>query len=214
MGVHHQGHAIKALQRTLCETLLTQPLDSIRVTRLCEQAQLSSMSFYTHYENKYDLARQVVMDEAEEHAERLFSLARSQLQGVEGYDQKRYIRDSAVLFFERVSAEPTLYTCIFQDYLIPDAVSAFAHHATEKLNERFVFVRRGMASQAYYEDFIMEQSIIMLMNTARYWSKRDFDLSATELANVYRDFYFNRMVDLHFTDERAEMIEVNITRNG
>jgi len=54
----------------------------------------------------------------------------------------------------------------------------------------------------------------MLMNTARYWSKRDFDLSATELANVYRDFYFNRMVDLHFTDERAEMIEVNITRNG
>lgn len=191
---------------------MTQPLDDVRVTRLCEKAQLSSMSFYAHYENKYDLARQVVMDEAEEHAERLFSLARSQLQGVEGYDQKRYIHDSAALFFEGVSSRPTLYACIFQDYLMPDAISAFAHYATEKLNERFVFFQRGMNSRAYYEDFIMDQSIIMLMNTARYWSKREFDLPAVELADVYRDFYFNRMIDLHFTDERAETIEVTIAK--
>ncbi len=209
-GTHRQGRAEKALQQTLCEILLTKPLDDVHVTKLCEQAGLSTMSFYAHYENKYDLAQQVVMDAAAEHAELLFSLASSQLQGVKGYDSRRFIRDSAIIFLEKVLRKPTLYNCIFQNRLIPNAIPAFAHHAAEILHARFEFTRHSMTSQAYYEDFIMEQSIIMLLNTTRYWSDRNFDLPPTELADVYCDFYFNRTIELHFSDERAQKIEVSI----
>ena len=50
------------LKNTLRRLLRRKPLSSITVTELCKDAETSRITFYTHYNDKYDLANEMVRD--------------------------------------------------------------------------------------------------------------------------------------------------------
>ncbi|MBR6524348.1 MAG: TetR/AcrR family transcriptional regulator [Clostridia bacterium] len=50
------------LKQTLASLLCHKPLESITVTELCESASTSRITFYTHYDDKYALADDMVSD--------------------------------------------------------------------------------------------------------------------------------------------------------
>ena len=50
------------LKNTLRRLLRRKPLSSITVTELCKDAETSRITFYTHYNDKYDLASEMVRD--------------------------------------------------------------------------------------------------------------------------------------------------------
>lgn len=50
------------LKKTLASLLGRKPFESITVTELCESAETSRITFYTHYNDKYDLADEMISD--------------------------------------------------------------------------------------------------------------------------------------------------------
>ena len=52
----------KNLKRTLIELLSQKAFEQISVKELCETAQTSRITFYTHYNDKYDLADDIFQD--------------------------------------------------------------------------------------------------------------------------------------------------------
>ena len=45
----------RALAQALKELMMTQPLDKISVSNICEQCGLNRKSFYYHFRDKYEL---------------------------------------------------------------------------------------------------------------------------------------------------------------
>ena len=52
----------KLLKNTLVELLEEQPFEQISVTNLCSKADVSRITFYTHYNDKYDLLEDYFQD--------------------------------------------------------------------------------------------------------------------------------------------------------
>lgn len=52
----------RTLKQALASLLSSKPLESITVTELCESASTSRITFYTHYNDKYALADEMVSD--------------------------------------------------------------------------------------------------------------------------------------------------------
>ena len=50
------------LKQTLCNMLARMPFDRIRVTDLCKEANTSRITFYTYYDDKYELLDAVFED--------------------------------------------------------------------------------------------------------------------------------------------------------
>ncbi len=50
------------LKNTLRRLMRRKPLSSITVTELCKDAETSRITFYSHYNDKYDLATEMVRD--------------------------------------------------------------------------------------------------------------------------------------------------------
>ena len=61
-----EDRRIKKTKRILKETLISmltkKPLDRITVTELCSQADVSRITFYTHYDDKFSLIDEIVQD--------------------------------------------------------------------------------------------------------------------------------------------------------
>ncbi len=47
------------IQQAFIEMLQTKAFDRINVTELCQKAQISRITFYAHYHDKYDLLKQI-----------------------------------------------------------------------------------------------------------------------------------------------------------
>ncbi len=52
----------KCLKDTLIELLNDLPFEKITVTNLCDKADISRITFYSHYGDKYDLAEDIFQD--------------------------------------------------------------------------------------------------------------------------------------------------------
>lgn len=52
----------KYLKQTLIKLLDKETFEQITVTRLCDEADVSRITFYTHYSDKYDLAEDIFQD--------------------------------------------------------------------------------------------------------------------------------------------------------
>lgn len=52
----------KYLKDTLIQLLAEQSFEKITVTNLCERADVSRITFYSHYEDKYDLVEDIFSD--------------------------------------------------------------------------------------------------------------------------------------------------------
>lgn len=63
MSKNRKRHSQKAIKEAFCSLLCEKPIDKIFVKEICEQADYSTMAFYASYEDKYDLARKIVLDE-------------------------------------------------------------------------------------------------------------------------------------------------------
>lgn len=50
------------LKMTLMDMMDTKPFEKIGVTELCDQANTSRITFYTHYDDKYDLLQDIYND--------------------------------------------------------------------------------------------------------------------------------------------------------
>ncbi|HOO32760.1 MAG TPA: TetR-like C-terminal domain-containing protein [Thermotogota bacterium] len=54
------------LKNGLVELLKDNPISKITVKKLCETADVNRSTFYTHYDNQYDLLNQLIIDVIEE----------------------------------------------------------------------------------------------------------------------------------------------------
>lgn len=52
----------KYLKDTLIELLDEMPFEKITVTMLCQKADISRITFYSHYDDKYDLVEDIFQD--------------------------------------------------------------------------------------------------------------------------------------------------------
>ena len=52
----------KNLKNTLISLLDKKPFEQITVTELCQAAETSRITFYTHYNDKYELADEIFQD--------------------------------------------------------------------------------------------------------------------------------------------------------
>ena len=52
----------KNLKKTLIELLNKKPFEQITVTELCQAAETSRITFYTHYNDKYELVEEIFQD--------------------------------------------------------------------------------------------------------------------------------------------------------
>lgn len=57
------------LKQTLAKMLEEVPFEKVTVAELCRRAETSRITFYTHYEDKYDLTEELFGDYAEEAAQ-------------------------------------------------------------------------------------------------------------------------------------------------
>jgi len=64
----------QALKSTLIDMMKSQPFQKIRVKDLCEQANTSKLTFYTHYDDKYALLQDVAFDMEQEVMEKYMEL--------------------------------------------------------------------------------------------------------------------------------------------
>ena len=52
----------KYLKDTLIKLLDEEPFEQITVTQICDRADISRITFYTHYADKYDLTEDIFQD--------------------------------------------------------------------------------------------------------------------------------------------------------
>ena len=50
------------LKRTMIEMICDMPFEKITVSELCRLGETSRITFYTHYDDKYDLAEEIFGD--------------------------------------------------------------------------------------------------------------------------------------------------------
>ena len=60
----------RTIKRTLVELLVTMPFEKITVTELCRAADVSRITFYTYYDDKYALADELFRDDMAKAEER------------------------------------------------------------------------------------------------------------------------------------------------
>lgn len=60
----------RTIKRTLVELLATMPFEKITVTELCRAADVSRITFYTYYDDKYALADELFRDDMAKAEER------------------------------------------------------------------------------------------------------------------------------------------------
>lgn len=96
------------------------------------------MAFYSSYDDKYDLAKRIVQEEAQLHIEELCHTISEQ----EVFNQLVVFEKTTYRFFTRVQKYPQLYKCIFQNLFIEDTITYFAHYASLLVKEHFVFSKQ------------------------------------------------------------------------
>ena len=64
----------RTIKRTLVELLATMPFEKITVTELCRAADVSRITFYTYYDDKYALADELFRDDMAKAEERYRAL--------------------------------------------------------------------------------------------------------------------------------------------
>lgn len=67
----------KYLKETLIELLTTEPFEKITVTEICNRADISRITFYSHYEDKYDLVEDIFQEMIEFGVSRYYDLQNS-----------------------------------------------------------------------------------------------------------------------------------------
>ena len=91
----------KALREALVELLREQPFDRITVTELCSRADVSRITFYAHYEDKYALADEISCEMLQTARENFDVLQRQNNQG----------RDPVVSYCNLLDCILKLYDC-------------------------------------------------------------------------------------------------------
>lgn len=197
MVVNRKRHSQRAIKRAFCELLLKQPIQKVFVKNICKRADYSTMAFYASYQDKYDLAHQIIQDEVDEHL--AYNTAVVETLGGQEPDQQQIeglFQRTAQHFFERVKDRPLIYQCIFENRLVDDGIQAYAELNTKGLQKKVDFVSQANDQTGSYQQFFMEQTTIMLLNAAKYWMKKGFNLSAKDLAALYTHYRFSGSSDL------------------
>ena len=186
MSKNRKRHSQKAIKEAFCSLLCEKPIDKIFVKEICEQADYSTMAFYASYEDKYDLARKIVVDEALLYV--AGSVETADPSGYFGKELTPTLVKTAASFFNHVKADRQIYECIFSNRLLDNGITYFAHACVEPLRTSFKFEENKDQSLNEYTNFFIEQTITTLLNAAKYWLESDFNLSAEALAELYVKF--------------------------
>ncbi|MGM9891971.1 TetR/AcrR family transcriptional regulator [Limosilactobacillus sp.] len=178
-----ETHAQRAIKRECCKLLSNNSLDKIYVRTICQKAGYSTMAFYAHYTDKYDLGRQIIQDEARQIAIANVTLSREIMSNPDQQPDKVYFQKIAKQLIDRAQSNQLLYSCIFNNKLASNGIADFSEYYDQTLHQQHILAN-GTANDTF-NDFFTCQTIIMLMNAVKYWQDKGCPIPAAKLASLY-----------------------------
>ena len=170
----------KLLKQSLCHLLTIKPIENITIQEITDAADLNRRTFYTHYQDIYDLFEHVKRDTIDDFInlfKQCLTLPTTQI--FQDYLERllEYIQENTVIckiVFQQEDPD-------FMDYLAHTFFNCFVSHYPSStqtyeatyIKYKFIFFSHGMAH---------------LIST---WLSEDMPLTASELSNLLYQFIFS-----------------------
>ena len=110
------------IKATLTDILQEMPFEKISVAEICRRGDISRITFYAHYEDKYDLAEEIFSDHVQEAYDKYHALQAENNPGNNGFIGYQYLLeailslyyDNYAFFSHTTSSEnPYLFSAYF-----------------------------------------------------------------------------------------------------
>ncbi|MDR1398335.1 MAG: TetR/AcrR family transcriptional regulator [Treponema sp.] len=174
-------YAKTVLRNSLIELMQSRPIQDISVTEICNKAEISRTTFYTHYRNQYVLLRQLedetlssVEDMLKKYDKRSIRDIQQMLEGI-----LKYIADNSHSIQTLLSENGDIN---FQKRFLRRFTD------TEKMREYFTEMTDDAEKAEYHLVFVVSGSIALLQR----WLKNNMNIPIPELTAILIEFMNER----------------------
>jgi AcrR family transcriptional regulator len=170
-----------AIRNSLIELMKQKPIMQITVSEICEKADIHRTTFYAHYDNQYDLLKQIEQEVLTHYDEMLDEKKLSQhctdqqiIAMAENLLHHIAINYNSVQVL--LSKNGDIY---FQEKLIGRVTMHF-----RQLRKKYIGDIADDQKNGYYSVFLVHGAIAII----QLWLKNDMDMPVTEIAQILLKF--------------------------
>ena len=172
-----------AFRKTLVEICRNKTVDEIALKDLCKVAGFTAMAFYYCYDDKHDLAKDIIDSE-------IINLKNIGVESVSDSDpdnpEKSYL-SSLASFYEYIKENADLYRCIIKNKLMPNTLGYVIDELVSYFKENMHFTKDIGEENPGYSDLMVKIRYTEMFTIIGYWLDRDCDISAAKLAELTND---------------------------
>ncbi len=163
----------RLLSDALMRLMRKEPFEKISVKDICEEAMVHRTTFYTHFEDKYDLLKYCIRE-----LESPFDTTDITENSYDGY--KNYYMDVARIILGEVEKQSDLFISFMRRNEEETFLGNFQHHLTVKIAEKLDKCEKNGLKLPAPTPFLANFYAGACMSTASWWLKNNMPISTNE----------------------------------
>ena len=171
-----------------------QPLSIIiSVSEIIACAGYSRGSFYKYFENKYDLMKQIIVEEAEHYTE---ILCGNIIQGETAEINSDYTYQITLETFQNVLNKKTLYCFILNAVIFDCNIDFFCRTVTRLFLKEAEIRRKTAPITQNLQNIYYYCNTRLYMSYIQFWAEQDFSISPEVMAKQIAEFSKEQKADM------------------
>ena len=171
-----------------------QPLSIIiSVSEIIACAGYSRGSFYKYFENKYDLMKQIIVEEAEHYTE---ILCGNIIQGETAEINSDYTYQITLETFQNVLNKKTLYCFILNAVIFDCNIDFFCRTVTQLFLKEAEIRRKTAPITQNLQNIYYYCNTRLYMSYIQFWAEQDFSISPEVMAKQIAEFSKEQKADM------------------
>ncbi len=164
----------KLLKAALLELLKKEPFEKITVKDICEEAMVHRTTFYTHFEDKYDLLRYCMQE-----LESPFETIDIKTPSVEGY--KEYYSRVAKSILEHVYKNKDFYKTVIRKNSEESFITNFEKELSIKIHDKLEMCQKSGLKLPMPAELLSCVCSSACMSAVKWWIENDAPFSIDQL---------------------------------